>query len=599
MSIPISSNFNLSAQLPLDARTVVADTIARDLIPSIQRYEGMIVYLVDTEINYQLQGGITNGDWQAFGEARFGIEDNTSSVSRNVDMGGNELVIDNALKVEIVADNTTITSESLYLTVNLTDGILVDVDNTRLYSATSPYSLFGRFPKASSSLNGTKYLPLSVQVNGTETFADTAGKIDLGTITSPTITTSNGLNRVGDDIRLGGTLTSSSTIINTNSRQVVLTNSGSTGQPLSVIGTSGGAASFSATTGSGINVYSTGATAINGTSEGNNFAANFRSWSTSNSSPVNVLKLEALSTTPTVSNGFGSRLEFQNQTNSPNIQISNVFNSVWSNATNATRTSEFNITGVSNALTNTLLTLGGGGSAKLNKYGLGTFTGFPTYNLATDSSGNIIEVAAGGGTTETASNGLTKVVNDIQLGGTLLNSTNIALNSQEISFQGSGSNILYISDSAIDLTVNNNKIPIVSVSNSSCPFPPELLITNKIGTNNIESVLELRRNTTSTAANNIGLKIDFTIENSSGIIAGCNEIHSKFLDVTNGAEISEFSILGANAGSFPVLLQISGDGIFTLTQGLQNFIDDTTAAIGGIPINGLYRNGSIIQIRVS
>ena len=29
-----------------------------------------------------------------------------------------------------------------------------------------------------------------------------------------------------------------------------------------------------------------------------------------------------------------------------------------------------------------------------------------------------------------------------------------------------------------------------------------------------------------------------------------------------------------------------------------NFIDDTAAAAGGVPINGLYRNGNIIQIRI-
>jgi len=66
MSIPISSNFNLSTQLPLDARTVVADITTRDLIPSIQRYEGMIVYVTDINTNYQLQGGVTNVDWVDF-----------------------------------------------------------------------------------------------------------------------------------------------------------------------------------------------------------------------------------------------------------------------------------------------------------------------------------------------------------------------------------------------------------------------------------------------------------------------------------------------------------------------------------------------------
>lgn len=63
MSIPLSSNFLLSAQLPLDARTVVTDSTARDAIPTIERFEGLPVYLTSTFETFQLQGGITNGDW--------------------------------------------------------------------------------------------------------------------------------------------------------------------------------------------------------------------------------------------------------------------------------------------------------------------------------------------------------------------------------------------------------------------------------------------------------------------------------------------------------------------------------------------------------
>ena len=32
---------------------------------------------------------------------------------------------------------------------------------------------------------------------------------------------------------------------------------------------------------------------------------------------------------------------------------------------------------------------------------------------------------------------------------------------------------------------------------------------------------------------------------------------------------------------------------------LGNYADDSAAATGGVPVNGLYRNGSVIQIRVS
>ena len=34
-------------------------------------------------------------------------------------------------------------------------------------------------------------------------------------------------------------------------------------------------------------------------------------------------------------------------------------------------------------------------------------------------------------------------------------------------------------------------------------------------------------------------------------------------------------------------------------QPLKNFANDTAAAAGGVPINGFYRNGSVVQIRVT
>lgn len=67
MSIQTSSNFELNAGLPLDARFVVADLVARDAIAAVKRYDGMCTYVVSNQITYQLQGGITNGDWVIYG----------------------------------------------------------------------------------------------------------------------------------------------------------------------------------------------------------------------------------------------------------------------------------------------------------------------------------------------------------------------------------------------------------------------------------------------------------------------------------------------------------------------------------------------------
>ena len=63
MGMNISSNFDLFAQLPLDSRLVVADLATRDAIPDVQRYQGMVVFVVSEQKNYQLIEGIGNHQW--------------------------------------------------------------------------------------------------------------------------------------------------------------------------------------------------------------------------------------------------------------------------------------------------------------------------------------------------------------------------------------------------------------------------------------------------------------------------------------------------------------------------------------------------------
>jgi hypothetical protein len=65
MGIPIASNFDLSSGLPLDSRTIVDTRVNRDLIPAIQRFEGLSVFVTDENTTYQLHNGITNADWVA------------------------------------------------------------------------------------------------------------------------------------------------------------------------------------------------------------------------------------------------------------------------------------------------------------------------------------------------------------------------------------------------------------------------------------------------------------------------------------------------------------------------------------------------------
>lgn len=61
--IPLSSGFNVSAGIPLDLRTTVADITERDNIPTIGRYQGLLVFVESESKYYYLKTGITNSDW--------------------------------------------------------------------------------------------------------------------------------------------------------------------------------------------------------------------------------------------------------------------------------------------------------------------------------------------------------------------------------------------------------------------------------------------------------------------------------------------------------------------------------------------------------
>jgi len=107
------------------------------------------------------------------------------------------------------------------------------------------------------------------------------------------------------------------------------------------------------------------------------------------------LKIERdYQTSSAASNGLGSSIDYYARTTSGgtgSASLANQIISKWTDATTATRTSQFIITGVNSAATADLFTLSGSGATKLNKYGTGTFTGTAAYNLAVDASGNVIE----------------------------------------------------------------------------------------------------------------------------------------------------------------------------------------------------------------
>lgn len=66
--IPLSASFDLSGQKPLDARDVVESITERDAMPDMQKYEGMVVYCIETKLSYQLvKNDKGTLDWIKFG----------------------------------------------------------------------------------------------------------------------------------------------------------------------------------------------------------------------------------------------------------------------------------------------------------------------------------------------------------------------------------------------------------------------------------------------------------------------------------------------------------------------------------------------------
>lgn len=76
-------------------------------------------------------------------------------------------------------------------------------------------------------------------------------------------------------------------------------------------------------------------------------------------------------------------------------------------------------------------------------------------------------------------------------------------------------------------------------------------------------------------------------------------IASVYVDTTLGSESTALEFSVRDTGTLTKVLVMESSGIFTLTQGLGDYADDTAAQAANIPINGLYRTGSIVKIRVS
>ena len=64
--INVSTNFRVTAQLPIDTRFVFADVTARNALSENERYDGLLTYTVSEGKYWKLSGGITDDYWSEF-----------------------------------------------------------------------------------------------------------------------------------------------------------------------------------------------------------------------------------------------------------------------------------------------------------------------------------------------------------------------------------------------------------------------------------------------------------------------------------------------------------------------------------------------------
>jgi hypothetical protein len=135
---------------------------------------------------------------------------------------------------------------------------------------------------------------------------------------------------------------------------------------------------------SGTGVYGRSATGLGG---------RFSVTPSSTNTVVEIMRVERISS-GTEAAGMGGSIDYNLSTITGHATaLSNQLISKWTTATTGAATSQFILTGSSAGTIADLLTISGSGATKLNKYGIGTFTGTPAYNLVVDASGNVIEAA--------------------------------------------------------------------------------------------------------------------------------------------------------------------------------------------------------------
>jgi hypothetical protein len=306
-------------------------------------------------------------------------------------------------------------------------------------------------------------------------------------------------------------------------------------------------------------------------------AAQFISQPASTNTVIPVVQVIRSSTT-IGANGIGGSIEFNTRTDAGLEKLSNQLISKWTVAADATRTSQFILTGVNSSVVADLFTVSGNGETRANKYGVGSFTsGTGTYLIATKADGTLMEFPTGGlpggGALITADNGMTATsATNVQLGSSsvgasaspLLHNTFInTTSSYRLEVNGNNTDILAGSLMAVN-SGNGTAFYATSYGGANAATNAHTMRVDGYftSTNTVEPVLQVARST-SAGADGIGAAIEFR---TTTAVNGNNSLNSRTAWlaakwVNESANYSQFEIYSKNNGSLQNIASFYGTGV--------------------------------------
>lgn len=283
---------------------------------------------------------------QEYMNGEFYISDGSSNAATN--------------NINILVDGTDL--------INGASGIVLDTDN----------SCCSIFVASSSDTGDDVVTPKSMWIAAKSTGGGGGG----------TYGANNGLNLVGTNFKLGGTLLANTTILN-NGFDFVVSRNTVGGDAIKGINIDGAGVRGQSTSSVGIVGISSSNSGVSGVSTTGQAITGTVSSTTANDIKT-ILRLNNSKSSP--SNGIGAAIDFFVGTSfSPQV-LAGKLGLLWTDVNNSTRKSKFFVSNVNNGLEENKLEVESTGQIIFNKYGTATpFTGTPAYLLGVDASGNVIE----------------------------------------------------------------------------------------------------------------------------------------------------------------------------------------------------------------